>query len=92
MTTGQTIGLVLLLSCLFIFGIAPILYTVQAYQRSKRGEESEMPQSYRMVADSASLGVNAFKRLQDPFAEETADLAELAELAEKIREEDQETD
>lgn len=90
MNTQQIIWLVVLLSCLFLFAIVPVLYAIQAFLSSRRGEKTEIPQSYRYIADSISLGQDTFKRLRQPFAQEEADLAELAELTKSFRDEDQE--
>jgi len=89
MNTEQIIWLVVLLSCLFLFAIVPVIYTLQAFLSSRRGEKSEIPPSYRFLGDSISLGQDAFKRLRQPFAQEEADLAELAELTKSFRDEDQ---
>ncbi|KAA3648168.1 MAG: hypothetical protein DWQ07_04010 [Chloroflexi bacterium] len=87
MTTAQITWLAI--ACLLVVTLGPILFALRLYFSNKRGKDGELPEGFRFMVGSISLGQKAFTQLRNPFAQEDADLAELAELTDKLRQEDE---
>ena len=90
MTTQQIAWIVI--SCLGIMALGPILMGLRVILMNRRGEEGEMPEGYRFMLGSISMGQKAVSRLPNPFAQEEADLAELADLTNKLKQEEEQSD